>query len=366
MPDHVLLTGATGQVGRALLPRLLAHPARRVTALLRARDPAELQRRLDGLRAALPPDAHPARLDAVAGDVGAPGLGLAPADRARVLEQADSVLHSAASVRFDLPDDAASAQNVQGTAEVLALARALAESGRLRRLDHVSTCYVAGDRQGLCLEEELDLGQGFRNSYERSKAQAEGLVRAAMAQGLPAAIHRLAIVVGDSQSGQTQSFNVIYWPLKLYLRGWWRTLPGDPAARVDIVPSDFVAEAMLRIYEAPGTLGRCYHIACGPEAPTIGALMEQVRALTGGPPLRVIPQDRYRRWVRPLLTPFFWTPRGRAIRRGGEAFLPYLAHNPVFDTTQARAVLGELRPPPVQGWLAPVLRYAQERDFGRS
>lgn len=362
MPSTLLLTGGTGQVGRALLPRLLEHPERRVLVLLRAPDADTLRRRLEQLRAELPEPARP-RLEGVAGDVTLPGLGLSPGDRERVLADADGVVHSAASVRFDLPDAASEAHNLQGTVEVLGLARALAERGRLERLDHVSTCYVAGDREGLCLERELDQGQGFRNSYERSKLKAELRVREAMAQGLPAAVHRLAIVVGDSRTGRTQSFNVVYWPLKLYLRGWWRTLPGRPDARVDMVPCDFVAEAMRRILDQPGTLGRTFHLAAGPEAPTIGALMEQVRQLTGGPPLRVIDQGRYRRWVRPLLTPFFWTPRGQAIRRGGEAFLPYLERNPVFDVGEARSVLGGLEPPPVGAWLETVLRYAMERDF---
>lgn len=357
-----LLTGATGHVGHALLPELLAEPGARVLALVRARDAAHLDERLRRLREPL--GELGARVEAVAGDVSAPGLGLAAADRAEILARADRVLHCAASVRFDLDEAEASAQNLAATEAVLALATELAEAGRLQRYDHVSTAFVAGDRRGRVYEHECDVGQGFRNSYERSKCRAEVAVRAAMSQGLPACIHRPSIVVGDSRTGATQSFNVLYWPLKIYARGWWRTLPGNPDTLVDLVPVDWVARAMARLVRDPGSVGECVHLAVGDRAPSISLLMARVRSVTGGPPLRVVDQGRYRRLVRPLLWPFFQTARGRAIRRGGDAYLPYCLGNPLFDTTMQEELLPDLPPPDPMEVLETVIRYALARDFG--
>ena len=360
MPPITLLTGATGHVGTALLPRMLGRPDARVLALVRAKDGAHLAARRDRLVAQAGLDADQAgRLELVAGDVAAPGLGLA--DRAKVVGRVDRILHSAASVRFDMETDEAARQNIQSTTELLALAR---EIGRLARYDHVSTAYVAGDRFGRVTEQELDEGQGFRNRYEWSKCQAEKAVRAAMAEGLPAAVHRPSIIVGDSQTGETRSFNVLYWPLKLYVRGWWRTFPGSLEALVDVVPVDFVADAIVRLSGDPASLGETVHLAAGDGAPTVGAIMEAVRGWTGGPPLRVVDQGRYRRFVRPLLWPLFQTRRGRAIKRGGDAFMPYFTANPLFDTSRARALLGELEPPPVLAYLERVVRFAMARDFG--
>lgn len=359
METRLLLTGGTGHIGAALLRPLLANPDRAVVALIRAKDDDELaRRRLDMLRRAGLDDTP--RVEAVRGDVTEPGLGLGE----RALDGVDALLHSAAAVRFDQPAEQASKANLQSTLNVLALARRLADAGRLRRLDHVSTCYVAGDRVGRVYEHECDVGQGFRNTYEQTKSQAETRVRAAQAEGLPVAIHRPSIVVGDSRTGKTESFNVLYWPLKLYARGWWRTLPGRPDALVDIVPVDFVAAAIAKLADDPASIGLCAHLAAGDEAPTIGALMEQVRALLGGPPLRAVDQGLYRRFIRPLLWPFFLTKRGRIIRRGGEAFMPYFVANPLFDTTQARRLLGELRPPPIADTVEKIVRYAMEEDFG--
>lgn len=361
METRLLLTGGTGHVGAALLEPLLRRPDRTVVALIRARDADELAgRRLDMLRRAGLED-HP-RVLAVRGDVSEPNLGLNPNDP--LLEGVDAVLHSAAAVRFDQPAEQATKANLQSTVNVLDFARGLYQQGRLRRLDHVSTCYVAGDRVGRVFEHECDVGQGFRNTYEQSKCQAETKVREAQAAGLPVAIHRPSIVVGDSRTGRTESFNVLYWPLKLYARGWWRTMPGRMDALVDLVPVDYVAEAIAKLSDDERTVGGCFHLAAGDEAPTIEAMMLQVQAMLNGPPLRAVEQGFYLRYIRPLLWPFFLTRRGKIIRRGGEAFLPYFVANPLFDTTQARTYLGDLRPPPIPQTLERIVRFALQEDFG--
>lgn len=362
MPESLLITGATGHIGTALLPRLLTDPDLRVLALLRARDPAHLEERLARLRAPL--GEAGARLHAVAGDVSSPGLGLSALDRQRVLSECDAILHSAASVRFDMPEEQAAAQNIAGVTSVIELASQLATRGNLRRLDHVSTAYVAGARTDRVFEHELAPDAVFRNSYEWSKHQGEQKMRAAMAKGLPICVHRPSIVVGDSKTGETDSFNVLYWPLKLYLRGWWRTFPGRPDALVDIVPVDFVADALVRLRDNPASLGGTFHLAAGDASATVEALVTRIRSFTDAPPMRVVEQGAYKRWVRPLLWPLFQTKRGATIRRGGDAYMPYFLGNPTFDTTAAAALLGDLAPPAVEDFLERVVRYAMTRDFG--
>jgi hypothetical protein len=115
-------------------------------------------------------------------------------------------VHGAAEVRFDLPWEVMERQNVLGAENILALARRFAERGKLHRLDYVSTTYIAGDRRGLCREDEIDLGQGHRNEYERSKRVAELAVDRERKKGLPVAVHRPSIIVGDSRTGKASSF----------------------------------------------------------------------------------------------------------------------------------------------------------------
>lgn len=359
-PPAVLLTGATGHVGQALVPRLAA--TGRVIALIRAKDAAHLAERLAALRRRTGVDA----LEGVRGDTSEPALGLSSEDRARLLDTIDSVLHSAASVRFDQPADNIARQNVAATEAVLALAGELRARGRLRRYDHVSTAYIAGDRTGRVLEDEIDVGQGFRNTYEWSKCQAELKVKAASDAGLPVAVHRPSIVVGDSRTGETEAFNVLYWPLKLYARGWWRTFPGKPETQVDVVPVDWLADAIVGLRARPESLGRRFHLCAGDDAPTVQQVVDRLRPSLGAPPLRYVDQGKYRKWVRPVIKPLVsLTARGRAIMRGGEAYMPYFMGNPLFDTAGTRALLGEAgKPPPFLDYLERIIGFAREKDFG--
>lgn len=364
MSDTILITGGTGHVGTALIPRLLKHSDTRVIALVRAKNAEHLAERRQKLLSRMDVDHN--RFDAIIGDVSAPDLGISDADKERILSEATSMIHSAASVRFDMPEDKAADQNVKATEAMVDLATELAQRGRLIRYDHISTCYVAGKRTGTVYEHENEEGQEFRNSYEWSKCQAEKRVRAAIDEGLPAAIHRPSIIVGDETSGETRSFNVIYFPLKLYARGWWRTFPGKRSAPADIVPVNFVADAIARIHNDSATLGKCFHLAVGENAPTVGELEKVMRDITGGPPIRYIDQSIYRRYMRPLLLPLHFTKRGKAIKRGGDAFMPYFEENPIFDTNNAREALGDLKPPNVLEYISRIMQFAVQADFKTS
>src|SRR5439155_302109 len=125
---------------------------------------------------------------------------------------------------------------------VAKLADRVAARRGLRRFVHVSTAYVAGRHRGLFAETDLWTGQEFRNSYEQSKAEAEELVRR-RGDRFPAVVVRPSIVVGDSATGWTPTFNVLYWPLRAFARGLLRSVPARPDGRVAVVPVDYAASA---------------------------------------------------------------------------------------------------------------------------
>jgi thioester reductase-like protein len=159
MNDLVLMTGASGFLGRRLLRAWLAGTEARVVACVRPRNghsPAErLRLAINGHDPALRA-AYRDRVSVLAADLAAPGLGLDAATLAELAGSVTQIVHCGGVVRFDLPLDVARQTNTEGTASLLDLARRCA---KLRRFDHVSTAYVAGDRRGLVLERELDEGQ---------------------------------------------------------------------------------------------------------------------------------------------------------------------------------------------------------------
>lgn len=391
--DAVFLTGATGFLGRELLWKLMTElpPEVDIVCLIRgelprearaAREPGaapqspdEIARlRLAELFAEGAPcgesDPRRQRVHAVAGDITQPRLGLSEDAHAALAGRCRDIYHGAATVRFDLPLPEARRVNVEGTRAVLRLALAAQEAGKLRRLAYIGTAFVAGNRRGRVLEDELVCGQSFNNTYEQTKAAAEALVREHMdgTQGrLPVTIFRPSIIVGDSKSGYTSSFKVMYWPLKIFSRGLLPIVPGSYDGRVDLIPVDYVVDAIWALTSQPGTAGRCYHLCAGPEhATTIGAAMEQAaRFFRIYKPL-LLPTERYEKWVRPVLNLVLRGKRRKALDTG-RVYVPYLSYAASFDTQNARRDLRGLGLPipDVSTYFETLMRYCVDSDWGR-
>ena len=171
---------------------------------------------------------------------------------------------------------------------------------RLERFSYVSTAYVAGEPGGLFREDELAVGQSFRNPYERSKFEAELALRSEAAD-LPLQILRPSIVVGDSTTGRTTSFNVLYGPLKAFARGAMRAIPRAPRRRpVDIVPVDYVADRVHELATRRARTAR-FHLVAGRTRRPWAACSRCRREELGRSEPTVLPPRLYRRWVHPWL-----------------------------------------------------------------
>jgi long-chain acyl-CoA synthetase len=253
----------------------------------------------------------------------------------------------------------------------MALARLASERGRLERVAHISTAYVSGNRNGLIKEDDLDCGQGFSNSYEQTKFEAEMFIRKSCPD-LPWVIFRPSIIVGDSRTGATSAFNVLYIPLKYLARGIIRYLPGSPDTPLDIVPVDFVCRTISRILFGQEDCRRqTFHLCAGAEsATTVG----QVLALATDffkrmrPQLR-IPQIRFisMKWLKILrfLAPFLGKFRKRAVRK--LSWLdPHLALVRCFDTSHIQFLMGRgwIAAPPFQTYVRPLLEYCLRTNWG--
>ncbi|HWK24946.1 MAG TPA: SDR family oxidoreductase [Solirubrobacter sp.] len=347
----VFLTGATGFLGMEVMARLLERGNREVIALVRAADDAAAAERLDGVLAKLWRDPAPYRdrVRAVAGDVTAPGLGMRVESRTAAASEADAVMHCAASISFDLPLDEARQINVQGTREVLAFAR---EAAPLERLVHVSTAYVAGVTRGTFHESQLDEGQAFRNTYEQTKWEAEHVV--ADAADLHPVIARPSIVMGESGSGWTPAFNVLYWPIRAFSRGLFAEVPARPEALVDVVPVDYVADALVHLLDDTSVTG-VVNLVSGGEACTVDALVGMTSAAFGR--------------ERPPVVPPGSTGTGSAHADDHAAvYFPYFDMDMVFDDAHAREVLGPagIRCPHLTDYFPRLIEYAQITRWGKN
>jgi thioester reductase-like protein len=361
----VLLTGATGFVGMEILARYLDRTDARIFVAVRAHDEAEADARVRDTLECLfgSRDAHPDRVHALRADIEQPGLGLTQGERESLAEHVTHIVHCAASVSFSMPLGESRQVNVEGTRHVLELGQLCQRRGRLERFSYISTAYVAGRHGGEFGEDELDIGQSFRNAYEQSKFEAERLVRA-HARGLPVQIFRPSIVVGEQSTGWTASFNVLYTPLKAFVRGKLPALPARRSAPVDVVPVDYVADAVFELSREPVDRFRTYNLVAGPQATTVGRLIELSADRFERREPTVIPPALFKSLVYPVLR-----RRGR-VGRGLErssVFFPYFAMNVKYHNEQARHRLepAGITAPPIESYFDRLLDYAQAAEWGR-
>jgi thioester reductase-like protein len=346
--ETVLLTGATGFLGMELLARLLEEGDTEVICLIRAPSADAAAERLATVFARLyeEPPASLERVTAIAGDVAADDLGLEAGDREALLAKVTSVVHCAASIAFDNSLEDARRVNTGGAQRMLELSRAIAEGGRLRRHLHVSTAYVAGRHRGLFRETDLDLGQGFRNTYEHSKFDAEKAIGAA-AGDLPVVIARPSIIVGDSRTGWTSAFNVIYWPMRAFSRGLMDEVAIDPDGVADIVPVDYVADGLLALLRDE-TIGGTVALVAGAASPTNAELITLACRQFGREPPRIVAD-----------------PASRL--QEADLYVPYFGIGATLDDARARELLGPLglAAPALGEYFAKIIDYAERARWGK-
>ncbi len=247
-----LVTGATGFIGSNLVQRLLAR-GESVHAIVREgsreRFEAQLQHWPGG-----------ENLKLVSGDLLEPGMGVSAEWIDQHRGKIDHVFHLAAIYDMTASQARNEELNTGGTAHLLELVAEL-QPGTLHQ---VSSVAVAGSYEGVFTEQMFDEGQLLPSPYHRTKFESEKLVREFCA--VPWRIYRPAVVIGDSRTGKIDKIDGPYYFFKAIRRARnlmpsWLPLIGPEIGETNIVPVDFVADAIVEIAHKPGLDGRAFHLA---------------------------------------------------------------------------------------------------------
>jgi len=339
MKETVFLTGGTGLLGSYLLKALLHHKNHtigRIIVLCRGKTQKEAQRRVhQPLWGQLPLRQKRgllSLLEVVRGDVAQDNLGLSKNTYLRLVKNVTSIYHSAAICEFGTPLSVIRKPNVGGTKNILDFALAAQKNGMLKRVHHISTIAVAGDRSGTFYEKDLDLGQGFNNSYEQSKFEAEKLVEKYRKAGLPVTIYRPSIIVGDSKTGYTNNFKMLYQPLHLLCMEFYKELPSNRSTLFSFIPVDYTAEAIIRIsLDAKLEPNSTYHIT-NPHEISFGRFLDAA--------------SRYFKFCQPALIP----PEDFSFKNYSplqleliKPFIPYFNYQLRFDAKNSAAALSKTK-----------------------
>ena len=359
----LLLTGATGFVGMEVLARVLERSDRHVVALIRAEDDDRAAERLAATLESScgEAEAYADRVTAVAGDITAPRLGLG--ERWEPLaERVGAIVHGAASVAFDLSLEESRRINVDGTRQMLDFAAACPD---LERFTYVSTAYVAGDRRGTVYEDDPGGGARFRNAYERTKHEAERLV-AARGDEIEVTIVRPSIIVGDQRTGWTAAFNVLYAPLRAFEAGIIPVVPARKRSPVDVVPVDYVADAVHALSEAPEAAGQTFHIVAGSHASTVGEIVRLAGDRFNARQPRIVPPVAYRAVIGRIVEKRA-PASARRLLASNEVYFPYFEMRVRYDDARARAILEPqgITATPLRSYFDRLMDYAQAARWGR-
>jgi nucleoside-diphosphate-sugar epimerase len=259
MKHSILLTGATGMVGRDLVPLLIRRDdVEKIFTLVRVTEQQACSCKI-----------VPARGDVTASS----NLGLSAEVSAEIMGGVTVIIHAAADTQFAAPLDRARMVNLEGSRNVLAFA---SRCPRLRGVVALSTVHVAGRRTGTIREDDLLHTAGFVNSYEQSKYEAEILLREGMGE-LPISILRLSTVLGDSTTGEVGKLAAIHHALRLCYNSLAPMVPGTPDSAVDLIALDFAAAAVEHFAIDGFQAGRTFHICGGEDVMTISELLERTR-----------------------------------------------------------------------------------------
>jgi thioester reductase-like protein len=351
MAGLVFFTGFPGFIGTRVVRKLLADdPEVRVAVLVESKMADRARQAADRIGAG-------DRVEILEGDIADRRLGLSDERRERLTAEVTVAYHLAAIYDLAVPSDIAQKVNVDGTGNVLDL---LADCERLERHNYVSTAYVAGDRTGHVYEHELLMGQGFKNHYESTKFQAEAWVRHSMDR-IPTTIYRPAIVVGDSQTGETQKFDGPYYILRTISRAMRMRSPipqfGKAGAPFNVVPVDFVVNALSAGASDPQSVGETLHLV-DPDPITAAELaLILSREYAGKEPGYKIPPKAVEVSLRSK------TVR-KAFHGAPSESIVYLNHPVRFDTRRADALLARVgvRCPRFEEYVGPIVSFFKEHE----
>jgi thioester reductase-like protein len=287
----ILITGANGFLGSAIMSRLLVL-GYELRLLIRKRrrnlsitEDFILNNRIDESLYGLFSD----NVEIFEGDITSESLGLGEGTYRKLCSEVDEVFHCAAATHFEKQrTEELMMVNVDGTKNMLRFAN----SGKQKRFHYTSTAYVAGRGKDAVFEDDLDKEPQFNNEYERSKFVAEQMVvQYAKENLIPYTIYRPGIIVGDSGTGFTCKFDNLYLFAKVLLnikngylnhqrqdskdqdRNVTIRVPGDPNALVNLVTIDYVADAIVAISRKKENVGKIFHIA-NPNPPTLNELRD--------------------------------------------------------------------------------------------
>jgi thioester reductase-like protein len=359
----IFLTGSTGYLGSYLAAGLLAEHPDSLNLLVRAKSDQEARERLWQslqLHFEFPKffEYLNTRVRIFRGELTSERFGLSDDEYHDLVDTTHSVLHCAASLNRRSEKQCLNV-NLRGSLEMIQLARRAQNRNGLVRYSHVSTVAVAGKRQNEVVTEDaaIDWSRSDYDPYARTKKFCEHMVGQLLAD-VPRTIFRPAIVMGDSRRPETSQFDMVQ---AFDVLARLPVLPLRPDDKIDIVPANYVGNAIVTIHQKAQPAHGIYHLSSGTASQTYREITDALAAAGGGHHPTFLPS-----FGRPFSATVTRLAKGHGrIAHGAsllKVFWPYLDWNTVFDNSRVVAEVGE-SPAKFSTYAYPLLRFSRESKF---
>jgi thioester reductase-like protein len=368
--DAVFITGGTGFIGSFLALHFLEQKYR-VYFLVRKTQTNPKDRFLNHL-AKISPRAFDYQSQCIVceGDITLPYFGIEERLLHDMKIEVARIFHCAALISFEsfLKEDAIRT-NIIGTKHATETASLLNAE-----LHYISTAYIAGDRRGEVKEDEFDMGQGFKNIYEKTKFEAEKIVQEWLTKGGAGKIYRPSIVVGASRTGMALSFSGYYviahffWSMQKERRRMFfpTIIPVVRGARLNLVPIDTVVSSISSISSNSTYRGRVFHIV-HPDPPLVSSVFKSSLSHLGLPHVIIVPVSvmtfRVLTYIMKIVS-YALGRKGRFFRRRVLQFASYCDGGVSFSCDNTQRAFPAYAPPPItENLIKKLLDYAISKNF---
>ena len=364
------VTGATGFIGKRLVEQLLDKRQGKVYVLVRESSLERLEDLIARWSVVAGATAGK-RVQPVIGDLRRPLLGVEQEQVAELRGKIKHFFHLAAVYDMTAPPELNTAVNVGGTTHAVELARAV----DAEHLHHVSSIAVAGEYKGLFTEDMFDEGQKLPSPYHRTKFESERIVREQ--PYVPWRVYRPGIVVGDSRTGEMDKVDGPYYFFKAIQRARqllpeWAPLIAPDLGNTNVVPVDWVVDALEHIAHEPELDGKAFHLT-DPRRQRVDELINEFAVAAHAPRIALRVDKRLTapipKWPIALALdlPPWRQLRKLALRDLGipEQVIAHMELVPRFDTREAGRVLAGTaleRPPALHDYAGRLWDY-WERDM---
>ncbi|MDP8230970.1 MAG: SDR family oxidoreductase [Candidatus Gorgyraea atricola] len=329
---NIFITGATGFLGWDIVKNLLKKQDSKLYLLVRGNSDMKAKDRITKLinksYDKAKRDGINERIEVVHGDTTKKDMGIKKFTLDKLRKEIETIYHCAALCEFGMPLEPIRKINVLGTKNVLDFALQCNENNQFDSFHHISTVAVVGKFGGIFYEDSLDVGQGFNNTYEETKFEAEKLIAEYRHKGLSISIYRPSIITGDSKTGEVSNFQMFYQPLHIFSLGIFDEIPADRTLGYNLVPIDYVAQAIYLISSEKENNNRNYHLT-NPNTIALDFLLEMASSYFGFQKPKLTLQQKFH----------FEDLKGFR-RKVIEPYLPYFNHRTViFDAENFDAAI---------------------------